>query len=423
MDENGISRSTTIYFKKLSQDNWGVYTKEPLEATAIPTGGLKADLSVYTGSNKVKWDLRYTGTAGSEYSLTDGTNTIPLTVTASKKLILPNPVNLTHKTLLAGLQLDVSSIEKPASVTSTQLIGNTGNFKVNIPTSYTPSTDTNYSITYTAAVPPVPGPAAPESYNISVNGAPATTITWNASGKFVTAEGVEIDKNGLSPNDGDTWIIDAKAKTPQVPNPATTPIASIEVNPATKEDHKLTFVNGKIPNDKSTITMDLSIPSGFKDDVDTVTNESIQILKGIKFDFSKLTQEDGSMTALINPDGNTEGSLESFNIGASGEINGVYSNGQVLTLGQLALAKFSNSSGLTKAGNNLFQESINSGTANINVAGEGRGTIASGSLEMSNVDLSEEFTEMITAQRGFQANTRIITTSDEILQELVNLKR
>lgn len=144
---------------------------------------------------------------------------------------------------------------------------------------------------------------------------------------------------------------------------------------------------------------------------------------GIEMDFSGLTQNTGSTDALVNPDGNTEGSLESFNIGSLGEVNGVYSNGLVRTLGVLALAKFSNSSGLTKAGGNLFQESINSGVANINVAGEGRGSIAAGTLEMSNVDLSEEFTEMISAQRGFQANTRIITTSDEILQELVNLKR
>lgn len=143
----------------------------------------------------------------------------------------------------------------------------------------------------------------------------------------------------------------------------------------------------------------------------------------VELDFNQLTQEAGSTSALVNPNGNTEGALESFNIGSSGEINGVYSNGLVRTLGILALAKFSNSSGLTKAGGNLFQESINSGVANINVAGEGRGSIAAGTLEMSNVDLSEEFTEMISAQRGFQANTRIITTSDEILQELVNLKR
>jgi flagellar hook protein FlgE len=89
----------------------------------------------------------------------------------------------------------------------------------------------------------------------------------------------------------------------------------------------------------------------------------------------------------------------------------------------LAIAKFSNPSGLMKAGGNLFQQSLNSGTPNIGVPGDGRGTIMSSALEMSNVDLSEEFTEMIVAQRGFQANTRIITTSDEILQELVNLKR
>jgi flagellar hook protein FlgE len=140
-------------------------------------------------------------------------------------------------------------------------------------------------------------------------------------------------------------------------------------------------------------------------------------------DFSGLTQDAGPTTALVNPDGNLQGALESFNIGSSGAINGVYSNGLVKTLGVLAIAKFSNASGLTKTGSNSFQESINSGTANIGTPGDGRGSIAAGSLEMSNVDLSEEFTEMITAQRGFQANTKIITTSDEILQELVNLKR
>ncbi|ARF15323.1 flagellar basal body rod protein FlgG [Sporosarcina sp. P12(2017)] len=92
----------------------------------------------------------------------------------------------------------------------------------------------------------------------------------------------------------------------------------------------------------------------------------------------------------------------------------------------VALAKFSNPGGLTKIGGNLYQESANSGVAEDGTGApliDGRGAIKSGSLEMSNVDLSEEFTEMIVAQRGFQANTRIITTSDEILQELVNLKR
>ncbi|WP_409292286.1 flagellar basal-body rod protein FlgF [Peribacillus sp. SCS-37] len=143
----------------------------------------------------------------------------------------------------------------------------------------------------------------------------------------------------------------------------------------------------------------------------------------VRVNLQNLVQSGNQSTAIVSPNGNLEGSLESFNIGQMGEINGVYSNGLVTTLGQVALAKFSNPSGLTKAGGNLFQQSINSGTPNVSTPGDGLGTLAAGSLEMSNVDLSEEFTEMITAQRGFQANTRIITTSDEILQELVNLKR
>ncbi|WML49276.1 flagellar hook-basal body complex protein [Neobacillus sp. PS3-34] len=192
---------------------------------------------------------------------------------------------------------------------------------------------------------------------------------------------------------------------------------SLPVNPATPTAN-LVSVPVTIPafnpnNPPADLNVQLKINDG------TGVSKLLPITLPIK----ELTKDPGSMDASAQPDGNTQGSLESFNIGASGEINGVFSNGLVLNLGQLALAKFSNPSGLTKTGSNTFQESVNSGTANINIAGEGRGTIASGSLEMSNVDLSEEFTEMITAQRGFQANTKIITTSDEILQELVNLKR
>ncbi|UTE71090.1 flagellar hook protein FlgE [Rossellomorea marisflavi] len=153
-------------------------------------------------------------------------------------------------------------------------------------------------------------------------------------------------------------------------------------------------------------------------------NTGANLNQDIKLDFSKITQFDSSSSANTDTvDGNAEGYLESFNIGSSGEVNGVFSNGEVRVLSQLAVATFSNPGGLMKAGGNLFQASNNSGLPNTGVPGEGRGMLQAGALEMSNVDLSEEFTEMITAQRGFQANTRIITTSDEILQELVNLKR
>ncbi len=117
---------------------------------------------------------------------------------------------------------------------------------------------------------------------------------------------------------------------------------------------------------------------------------------------------------------------QSFSIGADGKVTYVDSTGQPQDAGVIQLATFSNPEGLAKAGNNLFQQSDNSGAAVSGAAGDttiGAGTLQSGFLEMSNVDLSEEFTEMIVAQRAFQSNTKIITTSDEILQELVNLKR
>ncbi|MFD2044108.1 flagellar hook-basal body complex protein [Ornithinibacillus salinisoli] len=115
---------------------------------------------------------------------------------------------------------------------------------------------------------------------------------------------------------------------------------------------------------------------------------------------------------------------QSFSVQSNGIINYIDEDGNTQVAGQIAIANFSNPAGLEKAGSNLFYNTPNAGYTGLSEPeSEGVASIVSGSLEMSNVDLSEEFTEMITAQRGFQANTRIITTSDEILQELVNLKR
>ncbi|MFJ8063816.1 flagellar basal body rod protein FlgG [Psychrobacillus sp. NPDC096426] len=115
---------------------------------------------------------------------------------------------------------------------------------------------------------------------------------------------------------------------------------------------------------------------------------------------------------------------QSMSIGQDGTVTFVDAEGTLKWAGQLVLAKFPNPGGLTKAGSNYFQASPNSGNPLNQVATkEGMGSVNSGFLEMSNVDLSEEFTDMIVAQRGFQANTRIITTSDSILEELINLKR
>ena len=131
-----------------------------------------------------------------------------------------------------------------------------------------------------------------------------------------------------------------------------------------------------------------------------------------------------STVTAIEQDGSAAGTLESFAVGQDGLIVGSYTNGGNRVIGQVALATFANPEGLEKAGGSTYRPSINSGLAQLGVAGQGgRGLLAAGSVEMSNVDLAAEFTNLIVAQRGFQANSRVVTTSDELLQELVNIKR
>ncbi len=118
------------------------------------------------------------------------------------------------------------------------------------------------------------------------------------------------------------------------------------------------------------------------------------------------------------------GSLEGYNIGNDGIITGLFTNGLTRPLGQIALSNFPNPNGLSRVGNNTWRATDNSGTAVVGTAQTGgRGAINSGFLEQSNVDISSEFSDLIITQRGFQANTKIITTVDEMLQELINMKR
>lgn len=131
-----------------------------------------------------------------------------------------------------------------------------------------------------------------------------------------------------------------------------------------------------------------------------------------------------STNKMIRQDGYPLGYLEDFRIDQSGVITGIYSNGTNRAIGQLALASFINPGGLEKAGENNYVVSINSGDPLVDPAGQaGKGSIIAGTLEMSNVDLAEQFTDMIVTQRGFQANSRTIQTSDQMLQEVLTLKR
>jgi flagellar hook protein FlgE len=139
---------------------------------------------------------------------------------------------------------------------------------------------------------------------------------------------------------------------------------------------------------------------------------------------STVTQMTGaSNTASTYQDGFSSGALLDFNIGSDGTILGSFTNG-TKTLGQIALANFANVQGLTREGHNCFAATLASGQAVVGMPGTGgRGTLAGGALELSNVDIAREFAQLILAQRGFQANARAITTFDEITQETINLKR
>ncbi len=153
---------------------------------------------------------------------------------------------------------------------------------------------------------------------------------------------------------------------------------------------------------------------------------TVAVNAGTSGNFNGLTGfASGSHTAsIVGQDGYGLGILEKIAIDKAGNISGIFSNGVTRTLAQIVLADFNNQAGLRKAGGSMYQSSANSGEAVEGIAGATvSGNISSGALESSSVDIAQEFTSMITAQRGFQANARIITTSDNMLDELVNIKR
>jgi flagellar hook protein FlgE len=184
-------------------------------------------------------------------------------------------------------------------------------------------------------------------------------------------------------------------------SPAAWTVASVPVSTTTPAP-VLTFTNGVLTSTGNSLTVG-----------------------GVTVDLSKLEGFSGLTTVTAtSTDGNAAGSLTSFTLGKDGTLVGLFSNGKQESIGRIALATFTNPGGLEKAGGSEYRSTFNSGAAALGAPGSaGMGTLTSGSLEMSNVDLSQEFTNLIVAQRGFQANARIITTSDEVLTELTNLKR
>lgn len=185
---------------------------------------------------------------------------------------------------------------------------------------------------------------------------------------------------------------------------------------------------GNITNPEGEVVIQASfnVPEANPDEAGNPYRQTLNINLGtIGSQKNTITQSASqSSTKAFYQDGYTMGYLDNFKIDSTGTITGVYSNGTNRIIGQLALASFTNQGGLEKAGENTYVESNNSGMANIGTSGiAGKGSLLAGSLEMSNVDLTEQFTDMIVTQRGFQASSKTIQTADTLLDTVMNLKR
>src|SRR4051812_21154943 len=177
--------------------------------------------------------------------------------------------------------------------------------------------------------------------------------------------------------------------------------------------------------DPTTGQLTTATPYTFTPTAGTWDTTGMTVSFGTAGDPNALVQFAGNpRVAATSQDGSPIGELQSFSIAQDGMVTGVFSNGRTKALAQLAMANFNNPAGLDKVGGTMFRATVNSGLPQVGVAGGGgRGLLAAGTVEMSNVDLAQEFTSLIVAQRGFQANSRVITSSDELLQDLVHLKR
>ena len=212
----------------------------------------------------------------------------------------------------------------------------------------------------------------------------------------------------------------------------TTTANQYTITPTTLKSTDGTDYSAALPTTQTTLTFDANkgTVTAPADPVDLDINWQGANITGrdtqtISFDFSGLTSVATETSTHSSSDGKAVGKMTGVGVQTDGRIIAAYSNGDNVCIGQIAVATFDNPAGLEAVGNTMYQTTMNSGT--FDGIGEdvsaGGGSITTGVLEMSNVDLSTEFTEMITTQRGFQANSRIITVSDTMIEELTNLKR
>ena len=240
------------------------------------------------------------------------------------------------------------------------------------------------------------------------NSKPKTTIAtvYDSLGNAHNVA-IYMTKTDVSSKNGNKWTI---SLDPAGTNKQTITESDGTTTTVNMTDLELQFdVNGGLKTGSGTATLNLTNGAG--------DNQSVNLT------FDDVTQYAGSSTAFATTDGNAAGTLKSVSIDSSGVITGTYTNGLNVQEAQVAIAQFNNASGLTKTGNSLYTESNNSGTPNIGTISDLGCTVTPSSLEMSNVDMASELTDMIVTQRGYQSNSKIITVSDELLETLINMKR
>jgi flagellar hook protein FlgE len=351
-------------------------------------------------------------------------------------------VNLNAPT--ADLRIPLGQILPPNQTTTLKLGGN-------MPADSAPGAALTTSVTVYDAQ----GAAIPLTFTFTkssalnftdgVTTAASTTLTSATAGftaadvgKTITGAGIPAGTTIASVTNGTTVVLSQAAtataagvtvNVASLPNVWTVAATAPDINGVTKSVAEFT------PPVTMTFNATTGLPTA---PLPTIDDAALGALLGRSFNPGTMTidlGQPGDPDALqqfagsnsfssLSQDGAAVGFLRSFSIANDGLITGVFSNGKTESLGQIALATFNNPAGLLKTGNSSYQESANSGLPQVGVAGGGgRGTLSGGTLEMSNVDLAQEFTNLIVAQRGFEANSKVITASDELLQDLVNLKR
>ena len=243
-----------------------------------------------------------------------------------------------------------------------------------------------------------------------------TTTVYSALGDPITLT-MLAEKQAHTAVDTSTWKLKITG-------------ATMTMSDGSKKD--IDFADSPIKTPKE-ITFDgygkLKSPTGDQDGLIVLkyqTTTGAHETQNIALNFDELTQYTtgtGSTVEANRYDGNASGTLQSISIDKTGVITGTYTNGEKQAEAQIALARFNNPGGLNKTGESLYEESNNSGEAKINTVTALGASVTPSALEMSNVDVANEFTDMIITQRGFQGNSKIITVSDEMLETLINMKR